>query len=71
MKMKKQALCNLDLDIYEKTLDNGLRIFVIPKFNVNNIYVTFSTNYGSIQNEFLVDCKMIKVPVGVAHFLEH
>ena len=71
MKMKKQALCNLDLDIYEETLDNGLRIFVIPKFNVNNIYVTFSTNYGSIQNEFLVDGQMIKVPDGVAHFLEH
>lgn len=69
--MKKQNLYNLDIDIYSETLENGLRIFVVPKNDVNNVYVTFSTDYGSIQNEFMVNDEMIKVPDGVAHFLEH
>ena len=69
--MKKQTLYNLDIDIYSETLENGLRIFVVPKNDVNNVYVTFSTDYGSIQNEFMVNDEMIKVPDGVAHFLEH
>ncbi len=71
--MKKKKLNKLDLDIYEETLDNGLRIFVIPKNDVNNVYATFTTNYGSIQNEFVPigENEMIKVPDGVAHFLEH
>lgn len=71
--MKKTPLNKLDLDIYEEELDNGLRIFIIPKENVNNVYVTLSTKYGSIHNEFVpIDKKeMVKVPDGVAHFLEH
>lgn len=71
--MKKTPLYKLDLDVYEETLENGLKIFVIPKKQVNNVYATFSTKYGSIQNEFIPinERKMIKVPDGVAHFLEH
>lgn len=71
--MQKVALTNLDLDLYSETLENGLSIFVVPKKNCNNIYVTFTTNYGSVQNEFIPYGKseMIKVPEGVAHFLEH
>lgn len=71
--MKKTPLYKLDLDIYEEVLDNGLKIYIIPKNDVNNIYATFSTNYGSIQNEFIPinEEKMIKVPDGIAHFLEH
>ena len=71
--MKKTPIYNLDLDVYEETLDNGLKIFIIPKCDVNNTYVTFSTNYGSVQNEFVPinENEMIKVPDGIAHFLEH
>ncbi len=71
--MKKTPLYKLDLDVYEETLENGLKIFVIPKSDANNIYATFSTDYGSRQNEFkLINTnQMIKVPDGIAHFLEH
>ena len=71
--MKKSSLEKLDLELYEETLDNGLRVFVVPKENVNGIYATFSTKFGSIQTEFAPNNskKMIKVPLGVAHFLEH
>ena len=71
--MKKSRLKKLDLDLFEETLKNGLKIYVIPKDNVNGIYVTFSAKFGSIQEEFIPSGKkkMEKFPLGVAHFLEH
>ena len=71
--MKKSSLEKLGLFIYEDKLDNGLSVYVIPKDNVNGIYATFSTKFGSIQTEFVPNNskEMIKVPLGVAHFLEH
>lgn len=71
--MKKIPFLNLDLTIYQETLENGLEVCVIPKDNVNNTYATLSTRYGSDTNEFvpLNENKMVKVPAGIAHFLEH
>ena len=73
MFLKKNKLVYYDLDIYEETLDNGLTVNIIPNNKVNNTYVTFSTKYGSIHDEFIpIDSnKYYKVPMGVAHFLEH
>ena len=71
--MKISKLEKLDLNLYEETLQNGLKVYVIPKDNVNSIYATFSTKFGSVFKEFVPngDKKMIDVPLGVAHFLEH
>ncbi len=71
--MKIKKLKQFDLDLYTETLDNGLLINIVPKNNVNNIYVTFSTKYGSVHDEFIpIDSdEYYKVPMGVAHFLEH
>lgn len=69
--MKKIELLGLDLTVYSETLSNGLSIYVVPLLNTNNKYVTFSTKYGSIYNEFYVNDKLVKVPEGIAHFLEH
>ena len=71
--MKKIDYKGLQLDVFYEKLDNGLEIFILPKKNVNNIYVTFSTKYGSNIIEFKpIDKKeIIKVPIGIAHFLEH
>ncbi|MBE6153733.1 MAG: insulinase family protein [Firmicutes bacterium] len=57
---------------YEK-LDNGLEIYMVPNKKVKNIYATFTTRYGSIHDEFIPigENKMVKVPLGIAHFLEH
>lgn len=59
--------------IYYDKLDNGLEVYMYNKENYHNNYVTFTTKFGSIYNEFIpIDGKkMIKVPNGVAHFLEH
>lgn len=71
--MKKSNLEKLDLELYEETLKNGLKVYVVPKDNVNGIYATFSTKFGSVYEEFIPNGskKMITVPRGVAHFLEH
>ena len=71
--MEKHKLERMDLCVYHELLDNGMQVYVVPKDNVNGFYVTLSTNYGSIQDEFVPTLKdeMVKVPMGVAHFLEH
>lgn len=71
--MKKINIEKLDLPLYYEKLENGLDVYIIPKNNVNNIYTTFSTKYGSNQIEFIPinEKKMTKVPLGIAHFLEH
>ncbi len=71
--MNKIPYNHLDLNIYEEVLDNGLHVYIVPKENCNNARATFVTRYGSNQSEFIPKGgkEMIRVPDGVAHFLEH
>ncbi|MDF2961746.1 MAG: zinc protease [Paenibacillus sp.] len=58
--------------LYTEQLPNGLSVFVLPKEGFSKTYATFSTKYGSIDNHFQVQgSKELKVPDGIAHFLEH
>ena len=59
--------------LYIKKLENGLTIMVIPKKGVQKQYIIYGTNYGSIDNKFIVpgEEQPTEVPDGVAHFLEH
>ena len=70
--MKKITINKINEDIYYEKLDNGLDVYLYTNKNMNNNYVTFTTKYGSIYNEFEDENgKMIKMPNGIAHFLEH
>lgn len=71
--MDKISFSKLDFNLYYEKLDNGLEVYLLPNENVQNKYVTFSTKYGSIDNEFIPHGMntMKKVPDGIAHFLEH
>lgn len=71
--MKKIKLNNIDEEIYYEKLENGLDVYLYNKEGCTNNYVTFTTKFGSIYNEFIPinETKMTKVPHGVAHFLEH
>jgi predicted Zn-dependent peptidase len=62
---------NEKVHIYEHK--SGLKAFVIPKKGYYKKYATFSTHYGSINNEFVIpgETEAIRVPDGIAHFLEH
>lgn len=60
--------------IYHTVIDPGLNVYVLPKKGYNKKYAIFSTRFGSIDNHFRVSGngeKVIEVPDGVAHFLEH
>jgi len=60
-------------EIYKEILDNGLEIYVLPKKDYVKQFAIFATRYGSIDNDFILPDKneRIKVPDGIAHFLEH
>ncbi|MBD1379282.1 EF-P 5-aminopentanol modification-associated protein YfmH [Metabacillus arenae] len=59
--------------LYYEKMDSGLDVYVLPKSGFNKTYATFTTKYGSIDNQFVPLSKqdMIQVPDGIAHFLEH
>ena len=70
--MKKITINKINEDIYYEKLDNGLDVYLYTNKNVNNNYVTYTTKYGSVYREFEDSSgKMIKMPNGIAHFLEH
>ena len=70
--MNKKVYSTLNEKLYTEVLDNGLTVFILPKREFHKTYGLFSTNYGSIDNEFAYQGeKRKKVPDGIAHFLEH
>ncbi|MFV9509785.1 EF-P 5-aminopentanol modification-associated protein YfmH [Tepidibacillus sp. LV47] len=69
--MKKIIFEQLDETLFTDRLDNGLQVYVLPKKGFQKTYATFTTRYGSIDREFKVNGQLIKVPDGIAHFLEH
>ncbi len=70
--MKKIVIKKINEEIYKETLDNGMDVYLYVNKNIHNNYVTFTAKYGSVYHEIEdKDGKMIKVPNGIAHFLEH
>lgn len=63
----------IDEKAYIETLENGMEVIIIPKHNTNKKYIIWGTKFGSIDNHFIEPGtnKEIKVPDGVAHYLEH
>lgn len=71
--MEKKVYEQLQEIIYTETLDNGLQVILLPKNDFHKTYGLFSTNFGSIDNQFVPRGKTeaTTVPDGIAHFLEH
>ncbi|MFT8321214.1 MAG: pitrilysin family protein [Bacillus sp. (in: firmicutes)] len=71
--MEKISFEQLQEDLYYEQLDNGLKVYILPKKGFNKTFCTFTTNYGSVDNTFipLDGSDFTKVPDGIAHFLEH
>ena len=71
--MNKTEYDQINETLYHEVLPNGLTVYLLPKNDYHKTYGLFSTNYGSIDNEFIPygSDKKIKVPDGIAHFLEH
>ena len=71
--MIKKELDGFDTTAYTEELENGLKIILVPLNNRKSFRINYFTKYGAEINEFvpLGEKKKIKVPYGVAHFLEH
>lgn len=71
--MHKAEYSQINETLYHEVLPNGLTVYLLPKNDYHKTYGLFSTNYGSIDNEFIPygATEKVKVPDGIAHFLEH
>ena len=58
---------------YIEILENGMKVIIIPKLNLNKKYIIWGTHFGSIDNRFIMPNtkEEVFIPDGVAHFLEH
>lgn len=73
MKFETVEFKAINEKMYVYTHATGLKAFVIPKKGYSKKYATFATHYGSINNTFIApgEIQAIRVPDGIAHFLEH
>ncbi len=57
--------------LHEFVHTSGLRVYVLPKKGFGKSYAIFAADFGSVNSSFTADGVKIRVPDGVAHFLEH
>lgn len=71
--MKEYKNDLLEEKYYIETLDNGLKLILVPKPEFYTSYGILSVKYGSKDTEFIPYGKTEYVisPEGIAHFLEH
>ncbi|MDR0691193.1 MAG: insulinase family protein [Streptococcaceae bacterium] len=71
--MKKIEYAHVGETLFLEQLPNGLRVLLWPKKDFYKTYALFTTNFGSIDNEFIPvgENEKVHFPDGIAHFLEH
>ena len=71
--MKKLNYFKDEQIVYYDKLSNGLKIYAIPNNNLDNYHIEVVCKYGSSIKEFIPigEKEYLKLPLGVAHFLEH
>ncbi|WP_251516576.1 MULTISPECIES: EF-P 5-aminopentanol modification-associated protein YfmH [Staphylococcus] len=71
--MNKTYYQQIDEHVYDDQLNNGLKVFIIPKPGFQKTFVTYTTQFGSLDSRFKPhgSDEYVNVPDGVAHFLEH
>ena len=71
--MKKKSSDFYQETYYFDTLDNGLKVYLHPKKDFYGTIAYLIVKYGSIDSEFIPSGQneFVKVPYGIAHFLEH
>ena len=71
--MKEIKLKGLDQSVYYEQLSSGLKVYMVPYPNKANYAMHYITKYGSVNTTFIPvgKDKMLHVPEGSAHFLEH
>ncbi len=73
MKLNRLDSSTLKETILHGVHESGLRVYIIPKKGFCKYYAIYGTEYGSLDNVLNVPGtnENIKLPDGIAHFLEH
>ena len=69
--MNKNIFEKVDNVLYEGKLNNGLRVFLFPKNDTKNFYISISVKYGASVTKYKINNKTYTITPGSAHFLEH
>lgn len=69
--LKKQLYTPIGEEIFYGTLKNGLKIYLIPKKDLQETCGMLLVNFGSLDTKFTVGKVSKSYPEGIAHFLEH
>ena len=69
--MKQKFYERIGESVYQETLPNGLKIYVVPKPGYTKKYAFFATRYGGMDTRFQLDGQWLDTPAGIAHYLEH
>ncbi len=69
--METIKIKNVDEVVYHETLPSGLNVYIYTSEVTNTYDMKLVVHVGSRDNHFKVNGKGIRIPNGVAHFLEH
>lgn len=71
--MKKKKYKNIDETVYFTTLPNKMKVYLIakPGFAEKDAYIVTKFGHFDCLRNIMVNRKKVKIPWGVAHFLEH
>ena len=69
--MNEKSYPRIGETVLEKTLPNGLKIFIVPKPQHRKKYAFFATRYGGMDMQFIRNGEKCDTPAGIAHYLEH
>jgi len=58
-------------EIHRRVLPSGLTVYAVRKRAFTKSYATLATRYGSIDTELRTNGRRMRLPDGIAHFLEH
>ena len=67
--MQRTYYEQMDEYVYDTQLDNGLNLFVIPKPGFQKTFVTYTTEFGSLDSRFkpLGQDEFVTVPDAVSY----
>ena len=69
--MTKTEYPRIGETVLTETLENGLRVAIVPKPGFRRRYAFFATRYGGMDMKFRLDGAWHDTPAGIAHYLEH
>ncbi len=69
--IEKYSNAHFHEELFFKRAASGLDMYIVPKKGFSKTFVYFAVSYGGMDSHFILDGRNVKVPGGVAHFLEH